>query len=105
MAVAPKSMAWQAKSLGQICQQIKDPKRNGGKTLAAILPLLLVTVLPAACHVEFVRAETDLVFEFLWVGCHGRGRFLRGICIHGGNSLEANVRLNPGLVNCPGMVQ
>ena len=34
--VAPKSMAWQGKSLGQICQQIKDPKRNGGKTLAAI---------------------------------------------------------------------
>jgi hypothetical protein len=34
--VAPKSMAWQAKSLGQICAQIKDPKRNGGKTLAAI---------------------------------------------------------------------
>jgi len=34
--VAPKSMAWQMKSLGQICQQIKDPKRNGGKTLAAI---------------------------------------------------------------------
>ena len=34
--VAPKSMAWQTKSLGQICEQIKDPKRNGGKTLAAI---------------------------------------------------------------------
>ena len=33
---APKSMAWQRKSLGQICEQIKDPKRNGGKTLAAI---------------------------------------------------------------------
>jgi len=34
--VAPKSMAWQTKSLGQICAQIKDPRRNGGKTLAAI---------------------------------------------------------------------
>jgi len=33
---APKSMAWQMKSLGQICEQIKDPRRNGGKTLAAI---------------------------------------------------------------------
>lgn len=33
--VAPKSMAWQTKSLGQICEQIKDPRRNGGKTLAA----------------------------------------------------------------------
>ena len=34
--VAPTSMAWQSKSLGQICEQIKDPGRNGGKTLAAI---------------------------------------------------------------------
>jgi hypothetical protein len=34
--VASKSMAWQTKAVGQICQQIKDPKRNGGKTLAAI---------------------------------------------------------------------
>jgi hypothetical protein len=34
--VAPKTMAWQMKSLGQICEQIKDPRRNGGKTLAAI---------------------------------------------------------------------
>jgi hypothetical protein len=34
--VAPQSMAWQTKSLRQICEQIKDPRRNGGKTLAAI---------------------------------------------------------------------
>lgn len=34
--VAPKPMAWQNKSLGEICAQIKDPKRNGGRTLAAI---------------------------------------------------------------------
>ena len=32
--VAPKSMAWQQRSLRQICEQIKDPRRNGGKTLA-----------------------------------------------------------------------
>lgn len=32
--VAPVSMAWQGKPLGEICEQIKDPKRNGGKTLA-----------------------------------------------------------------------
>jgi hypothetical protein len=29
-------MAWIGRSLGQICEQIKDPKRNGGKTLAEI---------------------------------------------------------------------
>jgi hypothetical protein len=34
--VAPLVMAWEGKSLGQICQQIKDPARNGGKTLAQL---------------------------------------------------------------------
>jgi hypothetical protein len=34
--LAPASMAWQGKSLGQICRQIKESKRNGGKTLAQI---------------------------------------------------------------------
>jgi hypothetical protein len=34
--VAPASMAWQQRSLAQICEQIKDPRRNGGKTLAQI---------------------------------------------------------------------
>jgi hypothetical protein len=32
--LAPIEMAWQQRSLGQICEQIKDPKRNGGKSLA-----------------------------------------------------------------------
>lgn len=35
--LAPLSMAWQGKSLGQICVQIKDPNRNGGRNLAAIV--------------------------------------------------------------------
>lgn len=34
--LAPRSMAWQTKSLGEICAQLKDPARNGGKTLPAI---------------------------------------------------------------------
>lgn len=34
--LAPRGMAWQGKRLGEICQQIKDPARNGGKTLAAL---------------------------------------------------------------------
>jgi hypothetical protein len=34
--VAPLSQAWQGKSLGQICEQIKDPARNGGKSLEQI---------------------------------------------------------------------
>ena len=35
-ALAPAEMAWQGKSLGAICAQIKDPSRNGGKSLAQI---------------------------------------------------------------------
>lgn len=35
--VAPLEMAWQGKSLGQICEQIKDRSRNGGKDMAALL--------------------------------------------------------------------
>ena len=31
------SMAWQGKTLGEICRQIKDPARNGGKTLPRIV--------------------------------------------------------------------
>lgn len=34
--LAPIEMAWVGKSVGQICNQMKDPKRNGGKTLAEI---------------------------------------------------------------------
>jgi hypothetical protein len=35
--LAPIEMAWEGKSLGEICEQIKDPKRNGGKSLAGIV--------------------------------------------------------------------
>ena len=34
--LAPLEFAWEGKSLGQICQQIKDEKRNGGRTLALL---------------------------------------------------------------------
>ncbi len=35
--VAPIEMAWEGKTLGQICEQIKDPARNGGKTIDEIV--------------------------------------------------------------------
>lgn len=35
-ALAPASMAWQGLSLGEICVQLKDPARNGGRSLAKI---------------------------------------------------------------------
>lgn len=31
--LAPAKMAWEGKSLAQICRQIKDPERNGGKSI------------------------------------------------------------------------
>ena len=35
--LAPREMAWQGKTLGEICTQIKDPARNGGRSLQQIL--------------------------------------------------------------------
>jgi hypothetical protein len=34
--LAPHEMAWQGKSLGDICRQLKDVKRNGGRDLALL---------------------------------------------------------------------
>ncbi|HEY5933897.1 MAG TPA: Isoquinoline 1-oxidoreductase subunit, partial [Kofleriaceae bacterium] len=34
--LAPLEMAWLGKSAREICEQVSDPKRNGGKTLAQI---------------------------------------------------------------------
>ena len=34
--VAPIEMAWEGKSIGEICRQIKDPARNGGRDLALL---------------------------------------------------------------------
>jgi len=34
--VAPIEMAWEGKSIGEICRPIKDPNRNGGRDLARL---------------------------------------------------------------------
>ena len=36
-ALAPASMAWRGLTIGGICQQLKDPARNGNRDLAKIL--------------------------------------------------------------------
>lgn len=36
-ALAPRALAWQGKSLREICEQIRDPARNGGLTLAELV--------------------------------------------------------------------
>lgn len=35
-SLAPASMSWQKKSLGEVCVQIKDQERNGGRSLEQI---------------------------------------------------------------------
>ena len=35
--LAPAEMAWEGKTVGQICAQIKDPARNGGRSLDKIV--------------------------------------------------------------------
>jgi hypothetical protein len=35
--LAPRDMAWEGKTLGEICAQIKDPARNGGRSLDQIV--------------------------------------------------------------------
>jgi hypothetical protein len=35
--MAPIEMAWVGKSLGEICEQIKDPARNGGKSMEELI--------------------------------------------------------------------
>ena len=34
--LAPREMAWEGKSFGEICRQLKDEKRNGGRSLAML---------------------------------------------------------------------
>lgn len=36
-ALAPASMAWEGKTVGQICEQLKDLNRNGSRDLAALI--------------------------------------------------------------------
>jgi len=55
--LAPLEMAWEGKSIGAICRQLKDPARNGGRTLALL-------------HEHF--ANDDLV-AWGWAPGEGRG--------------------------------
>ena len=35
--LAPREMGWEGKTLGEICAQIKDPARNGDRSLASLV--------------------------------------------------------------------
>ena len=35
--LAPREMAWEGKTLNEICTQLKDPARNGGRAVEALI--------------------------------------------------------------------
>ena len=35
--LAPRAMGWEGKTLGEICEQIKDPAQNGGRSLETLV--------------------------------------------------------------------
>jgi hypothetical protein len=43
--LAPASMTWEGRSLGQICAQLKDPARNGNRDIAAIVEHVMTDTL------------------------------------------------------------
>jgi hypothetical protein len=54
--LAPAMMAWEGKSIAEICTQIKDPNRNGGRTL----------------HDLVVHIGTDTLVGWAWAPGAGR---------------------------------
>ncbi|HEY2514654.1 MAG TPA: Isoquinoline 1-oxidoreductase subunit [Polyangiaceae bacterium] len=54
--LAPRSMAWEGRSVATICAQVKNPQRNGGKTLAQIVD----------------HAAHDPLVAWGWAPGHGR---------------------------------
>jgi hypothetical protein len=54
--LAPKSMAWIGKTPAAICAQVKDPSRNGGRTLAKVVD----------------HAAHDSIVAWGWAPGHGR---------------------------------
>jgi hypothetical protein len=54
--LAPRSMAWAGRSVADVCAQIKDPARNGNRTLAQVVE----------------HAERDPLVAWGWKPGHGR---------------------------------
>jgi hypothetical protein len=54
--LAPKSMAWMGKTPGELCAQVSDPARNGGRSLAQIVD----------------HATHDPIVAWGWSPGHGR---------------------------------
>jgi hypothetical protein len=56
--LAPRSMAWSGKTPASICEQVKDPSRNGGRSLEKIIE----------------HAAHDPLIAWGWAPGHGRTR-------------------------------
>jgi hypothetical protein len=62
--LAPIEMAWEGKSMSEICQQLKDPQRNGGRSLALLHDHLATTILWAGAGIPAAAVSR----------CRGRSR-------------------------------
>ena len=80
--LAPREMAWEGKTLAQICAQIKDPARNGGRSLEAL--------------VEHIG--TDHLVGWAWAPGFGR-RPAPGTQKHAGALVEAWVKTGAACPN------
>jgi hypothetical protein len=65
--LAPASMDWSGLSVGELCRALKDPKRNGNRSLEALLehmerdPLVLWGWSPGGNRPPVPMAHNDLV--------------------------------------------
>jgi hypothetical protein len=70
--LAPLSMAWQGKSIGDICRQVKDVKLNGGRDLALLQEHIAKDDLVAwGWNPGAVLARLSRVVRALRIGQHG----------------------------------
>ena len=57
--LAPIEMAWEGESMSEVCRQIKDPQRNGGRSLELLHEHL--------AHDDLVKGEPQLARQIMKV--------------------------------------
>jgi hypothetical protein len=62
-SLAPSEMAWEGKTPGEICRQIKDPARNGGRDLALLREHGITAYLKNGWSLENAAAMANHAFD------------------------------------------
>jgi hypothetical protein len=95
-----ESRRWYAKKLDRLRRHSSTSAWVCGQAAAVRIFLLVIPssarsqssrswpVFPAACLIDFIRATTDLAFEFFGIARHRRGWFSCRIRVHGGTSFS-----------------